>query len=377
MADILTNLRELSVALFFYNGKRLSEIDPQYFLSQVKKYVKNTQHLSPFNLSNSGNAFNSLELNTIQNGFALGSVIKQKLHVAPQPQITWLGLQTHSDSPTDLQIEKYRFSLKEQSFIIENMGLYKLMNLLTGKPQYSRGQLHAFENFALPELREWFKVTRDLIVSYLVKSDFQFMKPGSYSSLMRLDGSSLLLSVEYRNGSIFQSRIQNFPKCSYELFRDQTNGDTREHVFSKFINKILNKNPEYIKAKLLCSTTAGQNIICEIENSKGNIVDNLQRFFRIEDEKYYYAKTTGSTILLYEVPAKKDFSSILKVADLSYAVPKSQLNIFTTLQNKETGKEIKFRSEVRYTHGQLNNIPEAKTYIESGDLTIVYRKIYP
>ena len=374
MADIKTNLRELSVGFYFFNQKKLGEITPKYFLNVIKENIDNTDHIEYKNIALDKNEFNKSELDIIKNGINLGKAIKENFDISEDPDIYWHGWKTQSGSVIDLEIDEIKFSLKEDSFIIENMGLYKLINLLTGDDKYQFGQLHAFEDFARDELENWFTITRDLVIKELARNIFNYTGT-RYSSKMKINNNTLEMTITYKNGKYYGSIIPNIDTCNYETFKRLTIGNTREHVFSKFINSKLRTNTAYCNVKEVCSKKAGKSILKLIEKNKGKM-NNLKRFFRIEEETYYYAKTTLKGVIIYEVPSEDEFESMIEIKNLDYKVPKSQLNIYTTLQNTKTKEEIRFRSEVRYTHGQLNNAPEAKSYVEKGDLTVAYNKIY-
>jgi hypothetical protein len=102
---------------------------------------------------------------------------------------------------------------------------------------------------------------------------------------------------------------------------------------------------------------------------------------QILDRQYYYAKTNDSKQEIYKVPSEKEFNSIIKISKIDYEVPKSQLNIITTIENTETGDILQLRNELRYSHGQFNGIPEAKLYIHNSlnqeSLSKIYKPIYP
>ncbi|MBK8944173.1 MAG: hypothetical protein IPM32_02780 [Ignavibacteriae bacterium] len=374
MGDVLTNLRELSVGFSFYNNKPIDTIKPNYFFESIKN-ISNTNHLTISNIAKNDISFNPQELDTILNGLKLGEKIKEIFSIKANPKICWTGTETQSDSVVDIIIDDNRFSLKEHSFIIENMGLYKLINLLIGEEKYCRGQLHAFEDFASTELDNWFNTTRDLIKDHLIKTNFNYKCPRYSSELSLNKNDELKYKFEYVGGSPYEKTIPNFSSLTYKSFHNQTDGNIREHVFSKFINKNISKNEKYIDAKSKCSKAAGENIIKLILKKKYYDSKLLKRFFRIEEHGYYYAKTTNSNLEIYKVPSNSEFNVILELNEVNYSVNKSQLNIFTKLINKQTKMEIIFRSEVRYTHGQLNNVPEAKSYIERGDLSLAYSKI--
>ena len=78
---------------------------------------------------------------------------------------------------------------------------------------------------------------------------------------------------------------------------------------------------------------------------------------------------------MYEVPSKDKFSENTFIEKIRFSVPNSQLNFHTTIRNKINNKSITFRNEIRYSHGQLNGTPEAKFYIDSGELLTIYNKV--
>ena len=72
-----------------------------------------------------------------------------------------------------------------------------------------------------------------------------------------------------------------------------------------------------------------------------------------------------------------DESHITAINKIWIEIPKSQLNFYTEIINKNNGSKIIFRNELRYSHGQFNGTPEAKCYIDRNacDLTTMYEKI--
>lgn len=372
MADILTNLRELSVGFYFYNEKNNAEdITPTYFLDVCKQNIQNCTSLSTLNISHNDNSFSEVEKRTINNGLKLAETIKQQFNLQPNPKIIWLGFDTQSGSTVDLIIDKYKFSLKEQSYILENMGLYKLLNILTDTNEFSRG-LHIFEEFAQDCLDDWFNITRDLLIKngpnpFIIDKD-------RYSVKGYLEKNALKL--EY-NSSIAQTSIQikDFKTCSYKTYKQETTPLIREKVFCKWIKENVEHDPSYIKHKKSCALEAGKNLVDFVGNVNGKSPLELRRFFRIEEEEYYYAKTTNASVKIYLVPNLVSASKDIVIKSFKFEVPKSQLNIYTEIQNTKTGKSIIFRNELRYAHGQLNGTPEAKLYIEKGDLTTIYEQL--
>ncbi|MCD7780891.1 MAG: hypothetical protein LUH05_09505, partial [Candidatus Gastranaerophilales bacterium] len=114
MADIYTHLRELGVAFSFFNKKNLKEITPAYFLEICIKNIELETELNLSMIANDFNFFNDREIEILQNALKLGNAIKHNFKIADNPKICWVGNDTQSDTPIDLIIDKYRFSLKEE-----------------------------------------------------------------------------------------------------------------------------------------------------------------------------------------------------------------------------------------------------------------------
>jgi len=161
----------------------------------------------------------------------------------------------------------------------------------------------------------------------------------------------------------------------YDRFKKETNPKTREKVFSKWIKEKVEQDSQYIEAKKYCAEKAGENLLAFVGSVCGKSPLELRRFFRILDQEYYYAKTTNTSLEIFLVPDQETASKDIIIKSLCFKVPRSQLNIYTEIENTKTKKTIIFRNELRYSHGQFNGTPEAKLYIEKGDLTTVYEKI--
>jgi hypothetical protein len=373
MADIKTNLRELSVGfLFFHSTEAGRPITPDYFLSTCKNHIANCSGLDVKNIASNESSFTSEEAQIISNGLRLGKVIRNLFKISDNPNVTWVGLDTQSGEAVDLIISEFRFSLKEHSYILENMGLYKLMNLVMDKEVYGRG-LHVFEEFAPDYLNQWFKKTRDLLLKF-GPPPYCTGGRGYVSSVdMEKDGTlKLSYSTPFENS---QSLVADFANCDYYRFQKSTTSTTREKVFSKWLKETVESHNEYINAKRKCAVAAGEKIVQLLSPYINTSPKSLLRLFR--KEEYYYAKTTSSGVEIYQVPSKDNFTSPVVIKNIEAKVPAHQLNIHTTMENKDTGKIIEFRNELRYSHGQFNGTPEAKFYIASGDITAFYKKLYP
>ena len=371
MADIYTHLRELGVAFSFFNRKNLSNITPEYFCEICAKNVTMPCKLTMKMISSNPNVFNERELTIIKNAIKLGVLIKEKFNIKADPKITWVGCDTQSDTPIDLIINQYKFSLKEDSFILENMGLYKLLNILLNTDNYHAG-MHVFKEFARDEFENWFNVT----CKCLLKDGpdlFEKIRENKYHVIGELQNNSIVLNYNFTE----KVKFVDIGKLNYSEFENKTNSHLREYVFSKWIKNTVEYDEEYIKAKKNCAIAAGQNIINLVSKCQGTSPIGLMRFFRIEDEEYYYAKTTNNSVAIYKVPKLKDANNDIIINKVWIEIPKSQLNFYTEIINKTNGCKIIFRNELRYSHGQFNGTPEAKCYIDrnSCDLTTMYKQI--
>jgi hypothetical protein len=371
MADIYTHLRELGVAFSFFNKKDLLDITPKYFYEICVNNVNMSCKLTIQMLAINSENFNEKELTVIKNAIKLGKLIEENFNIENKPKITWVGNDTQSDSPIDLIIDKYRFSLKEESFILENMGLYKLLNILLNTDSYHTG-MHVFKEFAKDEFENWFNVTCKCLLND-GPNLFEKIKEDKYHVIGKLQNNSIILNYN----SIENAQFNDISKLSYSEFENSTNSHLREYVFSKWIKKNVESDEDYLKAKKDCAIAAGKNIINLVSECQGKSPIGLMRFFRIEDEEYYYAKTTNTSASIYKVPRYSEASNDIVINKVWIEVPKTQLNFYTEIGNRSNDCKIIFRNELRYSHGQFNGTPEAKCYIDRNacDLTTMYQRI--
>jgi hypothetical protein len=378
MADILTHLRELSFGYGILKGGVLKTEDtPLEFLNFCQRNIENCTHLSISSISKNNSKFSPEEYNVILNGLKLSKFILSKNIIKTANtdfskwNVRWLGMNTQSGLASDIIVEGVLFSLKEESFILHNMGLYQLINIIIDKHVFQRG-LHIFETFANNELDSWFLTTRDLIIKLLKQESFR--SSDSKGEIIEMIYSNDRLNMFF-NGS--KGYVDNFSSCDYTRFKNETNSYLREKVFSKFLNNKLSADSEYLKSKKKCAEAAGSNLVSYL---KKNLTENpspksLFNLFRINTQSYYYAKTTNKHIEVYKIPSQQEFSANIKITNISFSVPQSQLNIFTTIENINTKSKLVLRNELRYSHGQLNGTPEAKMYIDEGSLLIAYEEI--
>lgn len=366
MADIKTHFRELSVIHGIILHRE--QLDFSTPLTSLEFYEVCEKHIS--NDITSAKNILDIDINQyagiIRNGHNLAKLIIDTFpDISNDGELYWLGGDTQKDEPADIVIDDYSFSLKEDSFILENMGLYKYLNLITNA-NYKRG-LHIFKEFSPSEFELWFNYTWN----FLLKSgNWSMIKNGKNSSIT-INKDNVIFNF---NGAI--STIPNKTNLLYADFVSNTTSTTREKVFSKWIGEIIKSDSTYQRLKKECSSKAGENLVTLINTNldpKG-----LMRFLRIHENEYFYGKSTSFGSEIYKVPSSENFEHNIKVTEVSYGVPASQLNLHTTIKNIKTDKELKIRNEIRYSHGQLNGTPEAKMYYgRDQDLTAIYERVAP
>lgn len=360
MADIKTHLRELSVATTI--GLLQAEIDftPADLYSSSKRFLAYAEKVISNDISSAKNLADYIVFSRdlqiiIENGYKLGCKIYDNpyFHIAKDAPIKWLGNDTQKGDPIDITVGEYGFSLKEDSFILKNMGLYQLLNTLTGS-NYTRG-LHIFRTFAPDEYDKWFTYTWKSFYKHLQKNNTWEFKKGKDTSASFISGNNIILK--------FNNEISSVPITitTNAQFMLSTNSKTREKVFSKWIHSTFSDNSQYIALKKVCSETAGRKVSDKINTEFKP--DHVYDFFQIYLKEYYYAKTTSNETTILKVPSRKDFSSTIEFKGCRFEVPNSQLNIISSFQNKTTGKTLVFRNECRFSHGQFNGTPEAKMYV--------------
>lgn len=369
MADLKTTLRELSVLVgvgLKTEGKKeiyspndfFSYLDKRLTSEEIKGYVqyRNIQK------------FDSENLEILKGGYLLSDYIIKKLSIDKINNISWMGFNESKEEPYDVKINEFLFSLKEDSFILENMGLYKLLNLFTGSQYKTR---HIFEDYAMEKYKNWFDVTWKKLISYLNINGVWEYKKGNKSSKIYLSGQKTVL--EHNNNGVLSNVLLD-NDCSLQKFKEITNSTIREQVFSKFINKELGRDLEYITAKKKCSEVASENLANELISNL-NYNAGISRFLRFHSKSYYYAKVSNNVCELFYVDSENEISNTIKIDSIVASVPNHQANIITTISNKESNKKLILRNELRFSHGQFNGTPEAKLYIAGGDLLSIYKSV--
>lgn len=379
MADIKTHLRELSVATILGLLKnnlpfQLKDLYNSDMFWQSASQVIDSDISNAINICDVQNYIGELR-QIIDNGYQLATYIYNNPHfeITPKDPIYWLGNDTQKEDPADITVGRYGFSLKEESFILENMGLYKLLNCYTGS-QYTRR--HIFKDYAPCEYEEWFSVTWNEMLKIVnsVGGQWKYLntrKPKG--ALITLSGNSVVLDYLEHGRSTAKSILTL--NCSLVEYENNTTSKTREEVFAKFINQCLDSNYEYTLSKKACAIAASEALADEL-NSNLNYRAGLPRFLRIHNFEYYYAKTTPYCVDVLKVPSIKDFGDSIRIESIEASVPNTQANILTTIVNIHTGRRLILRNECRFSHGQFNGTPEAKMYYEhGGSLLTIYDPI--
>lgn len=359
MADIKTHLRELSVATTIGILKEEMPVTINDLYNSEKFYNYASKLISN-DISSAANILSEPmytgELRAIiNNGYRLGKKIFESdyFKICAGDTIKWTGNNTQKGDPIDIYVGSYGFSLKEESFILKNMGLYELLNCMTGS-NYNKG-LHIFATFAPKEYDAWFAYTWGKFIDYLKKHSVWTLKKGLSVSECKLQGNDIILKFNNKKSNVPISISTNYEYMCY------TSSILREKTFSKWIKNVLVNDEEYKSLKKACSRKAGREVCNLITNNYSP--DYIYRFFQIYEKEYYYAKTTHYETTVLKVPSRDSFSSIIKLERCRFEVPLSQLNIYSTFINTQTGNKLEFRNECRFSHGQFNGIPEAKMYV--------------
>ncbi len=365
MANIKTHLRELSPLLAFSGmGIDPKKITTDKFRKIIGIILKDST--IPRNIKLLSD-FNNEQRLIIERGLSLGHYLLKKFGFSNKSKVKWVGNNTQSHMPIDLVIDGNLFSLKEDSFILENMGLYKLISLITGE-ETKRGQFHIFLDFAPQEFDRWFQYTW----GYLTKAAKDWtLKKNKYISRIKVEKNNVKF--------LFNDKSCTLPiKDDFTVreYLNITNSTFREKVFAKWISKEIRYDSEYERLKRICAKHAGKNLVSYLLKNLDDDNDNLLRLLQIYDKPYYYAKVTNSKPKVFRVPDKESYSKAITIDSIKSSIPKSQLNLITKIKNLETDKELIIRNEIRYSHGQFNGTPEAKMYYDnSADLSTIYFRV--
>lgn len=370
MPDLKTNLREMSFAVgiscllqepsSFHN---LSHKD--IFLNIARKYVI---HSSMANNIFSNNYDWGRYQNICSNGFNLAKYIFHKFQFNNSTCVEWKGFQKNVD-PVDVYVGEFGFSLKEDSFILENMGLYKFLGLLTNR-DFPRG-MNVFSHFAPQEYNEWFNYTWSKMTSN--KTNWEKIVKAKNKRDYKVSINFGINNVELNFDNRVVSKVPIHINTTEE-YLNYTSSVTREKVFAKWIADCTKNDSHYVHLKHHCSSVAGKNL-CEFVTNNYK-PEKLVRFLQFREKEYYYAKSTNQEIHVYKIPSSDQFNKTIQFKSIEYSVPSSQLNIFTEIENIKTGKTLLLRNECRFSHGQFNGVPEAKMYYDNGtDLSIIYEQI--
>lgn len=376
MATIKTIVRELGVV--YWSDKILNEdvIDPED-VTPSELYETCSKHLGD-EITNADkikdkDSFRSPKVDIIRNTYWLSLRLIETLGIEELNEVEWIGPNTQSGVPLDLIINGKNISLKEDSYILENMGLYKYINLLTNS-DYNSGTWHIFEDFAENLYQEWFSVAWSFLLKKADEQNGVIWEEGNRS-----------IEVGDQIQLVYKDRTSKLPanKLSISEYNNKTISKTRE-TFGKWLNDEFipeeatkEQRQEYYSIKKKCAVESAENLIDYVEENRDVKYSNLLRLLQIYDESYYYAKSYNGTAEIYLVDSLEDYDyDKLKIKSIEADIPDSQVNIITTVKNEENGRELKLRNEVRFSHRQFNGTPEAKMYIvENYTLDAVYTEL--
>lgn len=379
MPSLKTIVRELGV--IYWMDRHLKEekiapedVKPEEFYERCKDILGPIPEASRVE---NKEKFRSNKQQILRNTYWLAKRLIKTFEINEIREADWIGPNTQDQMPIDIKINGKEISLKDDSYIIENMGLYKVINLFTDE-DYNSGSWHIFEDFANDLYQEWFRTSWNFLIeaseeqSGLIWSD----ESVDYTREIHSEDSKIILKYKDRESELDEN-ISNTSE-----FDENTISKTRE-VFGKWLNEVYlenaseDKQKEYNRIKKKCSMEAGENLEEYLESNLDIKYDNLLRLLRIHERGYYYAKAAEGKCSIYKVPSKEQYDRTeLEVIDFEPSIPDSQLNLITTLKNNETGGVLKLRNEIRFSHRQFNGSPEAKMYlVENYDLSPVYRLI--
>jgi hypothetical protein len=157
MADIKTVLRETSVIVGINDivlGNNVT-INYQEYCKKINLYF-DQKAIEAMSVLYQVENFNPDLQKILVNGYKLANKIIEYFEIVSINEINWHGFDSQKEDPIDITINGLGFSLKEDSFILENMGLYKLVNLFTGS---TFKKMHIFEDFSPIEYKDWFHIT--------------------------------------------------------------------------------------------------------------------------------------------------------------------------------------------------------------------------
>lgn len=380
MASIKTIVRELGVVywtdrIIQNKIKDPAEITPEEFYSICENHLGN--EIENASKLKGREKFYSNKVSILENTFWLSKRLIEVLDIDQIKRVNWIGPETQSEVPLDLIINGNRISLKEDSYILENMGLYQYINIMTDS-DYSRGSWHIFEDFAEEKYESWFNTAWGFLLDKAREEEGLIWKDSSKDYKRRIE-------VDRQIKLIYKDRQSTLPikELSISQYTDKTIGKTRE-LFGKWLNESFlqeeakdDQLEEYEQNKRSCALEAANNLIKYVNENKNLKYTNLLRLLQVYEKSYIYAKAAEGEAKIYRVNSLSNYNyGKLEIGDISKSVPESQVNIITTIENEENDKTLKLRNEVRFSHRQFNGTPEAKLYlVEDQSLSSVYDEI--
>lgn len=279
-------------------------------------------------------------------GYAMAFSIADKLNYEIS-DVRWNGFSVTDDSPADVYVSGIGISIKNNSNIIGNLGLSHLTKIISDNP-LPRGT-DIFEHFAKREYLHWFCCAIESLPHYW-HSDNE-------DCSVCYDDRHLTIIHDTDIVKFNVDDIDSVPSC-YDKMRKA--GIKPSKSLSKAIASMM-PTAEYIDAKSTCANKTGKAFV---EYLSSNIKENgLPRLIGCRESEYWYCKGTSlRDIIINKVPSISDMQGKLRLTNIGYSVPKSQLNVLFSITNIETNRKIDMRAEARFSHGQFCGIPETKMY---------------
>lgn len=382
MASLRTVVRELGVIYWtdrILNDKvkPINQVKPEEVYEICETYLTESEINEAQKLKDKDN-FTTRKEKIMERNYWLSLRLIDVLGIDEIKTLSWVGPKTQDGSPIDITINSERISLKENSYLLENTGLYQYINLMTDS-SYKPGDWHIFKDFAEEEYQEWFDVSWGFLVDQAKSEKGIIWSDDSRNYRRKIESTEDEIKIMYKE------REAKFPKesISIETYEDRTISDLRK-VFGKWIREVFlsdqasnQEQKEYIHKKRDCAEEAGENLIEFIDKNRDVQYKNLLRYLQVYDKSYYYAKSADGESKIYKVNSLENFEyEKLSIEEIRKQIPESQLNIRTVVNNNETEKELELENQVRFSHKQFNGTPEAKLYLVRGySLEAVYNKI--
>lgn len=303
-------------------------------------------------------SFPSKAQSILENGYRAGTEIYNRFDI----EDIWYehcGATTADKQPWDIIIGGYRFSLKDNSNIVKNMGMKNFFSTLTEFTVDT--PIHIFEEYAFDAYSECFHYCYSKFVSTV--------KENGEIELYDKDVLKSVVSEDVATGGLEAYLVDN--KKYYSLPSEcwlpeelqEYSGGTKEFVkntIGRFVGSYLSDDETYRAMTYAYAIEAGDGFLTELIDNFAQ--DEVSTIIGCCDLDYWYLKTTSKKLELYYVPSVSDAARCFAVdtSRIEISIPECQLNIKIPVVNIYTGKELDILVECRFSHCPFSGIPEAK-----------------